>query len=97
MEKQKYRRVEVYVKQSDISRGKRGHAKTCAIARAMRRAEVFGRDVHVYGPEAQTARFGRIPLPWKCEDFVSGFDRGEPVKPFSFSVRIPVEPITESA
>jgi len=77
----------INVTQIDIKRGDIETAESCPVARAIARA--FHKKVG-YACVRSTA----IELPSKCvaapnsvENFVSNFDKGNPVNPFSFTLR----------
>lgn len=77
----------IQVTQDDIEHGKRECGDTCAVARAMQRA-FPGRSVHV---GATIVWFGAdsFPLPRRVQDFISDFDDGKRVQPFTFDFEPP--------
>lgn len=91
--------MRIRVTQLDITRGVTGQPTTCPIARAVKRAYNWNREVQVGvssfsvspagdfdGEESQS-----FDLPAKAQDFISSFDsvgaNPDYVEPFSFPVR----------
>lgn len=80
--------VTVSVTQEDIDYGEAGHYEKCTVALALYRAT--GEVWHVSGLQAHRASHNspNITLPSTASDFVTAFDNGELVKPFSFSMEV---------
>src|SRR5208337_1065748 len=83
----------------DIEAGRRYDPVRCPVARALRRtgmayftvmeSAVRLRDEEHYG--------GLLVLPGAVQDWIRGFDRGEPVEPISFDLELPWEQAVEPA
>jgi hypothetical protein len=83
----------------DIEAGRRYDPVRCPVARALRRSgmayftvmesAVRLRDEEHYG--------GLLVLPGTVQDWIRGFDRGEPVEPISFELELPWEQPAETA
>lgn len=84
------KRLRVEVTAEDIADGRREHCERCPVARAMRRA--IGRVVWV-GGAGQWGIGNRSPqpkrLPLRVTDFITAFDTGRPVSPFTFNLDVP--------
>lgn len=85
--------IKIEVTQEDIDRGKQGSRCWCPIARAIKRTlywmpgDTMIPDGRVEVSIAQVAiEDGRADLPFEASNFIVAFDRGEPVKPFSFEL-----------
>ena len=74
----------ITVTADDIKRGNRQDCFECPVARAVRRAMSKSAWVGYFtmGWDGSKAR----KLPKKVASFVSRFDSGKPVKPFSFEI-----------
>ena len=69
----------------DIQQGKQGQCKTCPIALAT--ARTLGMPVHVGLTYIFTdALTGKLAS--EVQDFISCFDKGQTIKPFSFDVEM---------
>jgi hypothetical protein len=79
-------KVRVRVTEKDIVVGVYGSCFRCPIARAM--ARVFRTQIHVGSCSFSRAGWYRF-LPTEACDFISRFDEGKTVKPFSFTVNVP--------
>jgi len=79
-------RVKIEVTQEDIDRGARRSCCNCPIALAVKRLVPHCSEVDV----RCGAIYAKTPELWKADasisviDFISGFDAGRPVQPFSF-------------
>jgi hypothetical protein len=92
-------KIQISVTQEDIKHGIRKAQLSCPIARAVRRhlpnLKVFGqvcvgdKNVGFYKPNESTATT-IVTLPKKASKFVRDFDRLRDVKPFNFSLDIPI-------
>lgn len=87
--------VTVHVTQKHIDEGKIGQCKRCPIALGIKEifpaldVQVGKTAVHIDVPPAvlrDTYRYARIPK--EAEDFISAFDQGVNVKPFSFPLDV---------
>lgn len=76
--------MRITVTQQDIDKGEQGEAKHCPIARALKRAT--GEQCLVASKICFIGDREDIPLPENAQSFVSDFDCGFPVKPFSFDL-----------
>lgn len=76
--------VTISVTEDDILKGKPRSSNHCPIARAANRVH-HAEDVRVYYCGILTSR-GRIPLPQSATDFITRFDVGLKVSPFSFTI-----------
>ena len=76
-----------------IKAGKLGESERCPIALAAKNAGFKGGRVSdVYdGDHWYLDKDKKIIIPTKAKNFAERFDRGKPVKPFSFKVRVPGE------
>ena len=88
--------LSVRVTRDDLASGERGDAFRCPVATAVGRAirEAGGGERKV---DAQLSRIGipgegALPLPEEVADRIRRIDRGEPVGPFSFSLRRKASP-----
>jgi hypothetical protein len=83
------RQVTVEVTQEDIDSGMPKICSQCPVALAMRRAE--GRVWMVgYGVlELLQAPYSVVTAPTGVTQFISDFDRNNPVAPFSFTINLP--------
>ena len=98
MAKKKFETLDIEVKASDIKKGEPGSPYWCPIALAVKRRvgkrvlKKFPVSV-VLGVEFDKEDGDTIiaPLPVRAHNFVTKFDYGEPVKPFSFKLKVPVE------
>ncbi len=82
--------IKIIVTKTDIQKGKRDTSNLCPVAKAIRRcAGLYGIDV--YGDELGFGIALRrlVDLPKKVSKFVERFDFGKPVKPFSFTLKLP--------
>lgn len=89
--KTKRKSIKVYVTRIDIERGKRCHSCKCPVARAIRRHGWPG--ARVGGMTVSEKLDGDHPysnLPIRAQNFIGRFDAGEKVKPFSFTLKLPV-------
>lgn len=82
--------ITIQVTQEDIERGLRGDCAFCPIALSMRRSTgefwaVTGRAATPYAGHWTDS----VTLPQECEGFISAFDKGYVVSPFSFSIEVP--------
>jgi hypothetical protein len=83
-------KLKINVTRRDIKLGERGHYAACPVARACRRhkptarAWVLGNSISVAA--SPTAHLGTAPLPDEVRAFIANFDRGEPVRPFRFTL-----------
>jgi hypothetical protein len=84
--------ITVEVTATDIKRGETGDAYNCAVARALRRMKFKNVSVGP-GEAAFTTGSGKTrlrlvyDLPRRAKLFIDRFDRGVPVKPFTFTLR----------
>jgi hypothetical protein len=91
MSKAKLQGTKIRVTKSDIRYGEPESVTSCPIAlavmRATRRARVSvdGDEVIIAKPKSRCVC--AFPMPAKAGDFVSDFDGGEKVRPFSFVLR----------
>ena len=78
--------MRIEVTQADIRRGRRFSECGCPVARATRRATKWRKPVFVGDGEIAVGdqAWG---MPRAVSRFVSAFDEGEPVKPFTFTLR----------
>lgn len=85
----KTRRVKITVTKKDIQMGLPSDSCLCPIARAVRR--VLGRGVRVwrYGVYRRLSEDDFAEFPERVTQFIDRFDDGKPVKPFTFTLRIP--------
>ena len=77
--------ITVHVSMSDIAQGRRKASDGCPVGRALRRAGfkqpiVSSRVIYWDGFEAC------VDHPPGVSDFIVRFDRGRPVRPFSFDI-----------
>lgn len=79
--------VMVKVGPLDIKRGWRCSPGHCPVARAMKRA-LGSRHMHV-ATEYWDVDGAVFPNPREVTLFIKRFDRGQPVKPFTFRIRRP--------
>jgi hypothetical protein len=85
--------MRVAVRQDDIDYGVRGMPGSCPVARALRRyvaplrPSVLGFQVALY--DHYNVQIATLALPDAVRHFVSAFDRGDPVQPFSFGLTLP--------
>lgn len=89
--------MRITVTLEDIEAGRRYDPVRCPVARALRRtgmayftvmeSAVRLRDEEHYG--------GLLVLPGPVQDWIRGFDRGEPVDPMSFELELPWEQVAE--
>jgi hypothetical protein len=93
------RRVKIDVTADDIANGTRLNACQCPIARAATRAGLFAVEVYpsggpdefqpghpseiIFGTPRRSSR-----LPATAERFISAFDEGRTVEPFSFELEV---------
>ncbi len=80
------KRVKIEVLAKDIRLGKRNHSKTCAISRAAKR-QFKGKDISTRYVSMSVGEW-TYNLPKKASNFISRFDMGKKVKPFSFTMRL---------
>lgn len=93
--RQKLGPVRVEVTAEDIARGECGDPERCPIAKALKRmlrrrkgVEVGGFSVSIDSdPSRRDAPSHTAYLPAKAAAFVTDFDMGKPVKPFTFTLR----------
>jgi hypothetical protein len=78
--------VRIDVTQQDIAMGEPKKCGRCPIALAIKR--VVSGPVLVFD-ESVWANGGQADLPTTAKDFVTAFDFGNPVHPFSFDLDIP--------
>ncbi len=78
--------MKVIVTERDIKGANRCNSMRCPIARALHRAGK--KDWSVGSDECGDAEIS-VPLPKKAQKFIADFDNQQPVKPFSFNLRIP--------
>lgn len=76
--------MKIQVTSTDISRGKKAKACQCPIGLAARR--VFKERVIVDSDGCHLMGGGRYSLPKEAQNFISRFDKGEPVEPFEFEL-----------
>lgn len=81
--------MKISVKQEHIERGEREEPYACPVALAMR--ESLGKKVYVDRLEFLINGSVVAKLPKSCARFIETFDRGLPVKPFSFRIKEPRE------
>lgn len=82
--------VKIEVTKKDIKHGRKGQARFCPVARAMKRLTLH-KKVWVGGASVSYRVRGSMQgakLPRAARAFIERFDRGQTVKPFSFSVRV---------
>lgn len=80
--------VTIEVKRRDILLGKRRSSSSCPIAKAIRRR--LKKPIRVGSRLAWLGTNNTtIGLPMKARDFISRFDGGLKVKPFSFELMVP--------
>lgn len=72
----------IKVTEEDIIKGWNASAHYCPVALAAKRA--FASEEITVGPEALFLKCNRFTLPFKAKLFITRFDAGEQVKPFSF-------------
>ncbi len=89
MKKKSYK---IEVKAVDIKKGIRNNTKTCAISRAALRL-FRGKDVSTsrFTLTVQNGETMRFMLPKRAQDFITRFNAGQLVKPFSFTVKVEQE------
>jgi len=92
-------RYKIDVLKTDIKKGKRGSCEKCPVVRAMCRTlsqkiENF-ESVSVHGPlmfvntaDAAAKKAYLVYVSKQAAQFISKFDKGKPVKPFSFYLTI---------
>lgn len=78
--------VTIEVKRRDILLGKRCSSSSCPIAKAIKRT--LKQPIHVGHFVVHTGE-SEIELPREARDFISWFDNGLKVKPFSFKLMVP--------
>ncbi len=85
----------IHVTQAHINAGVRQECRTCPIALALRGAIAHAPEVQVMsGSFVAFGSHGGAEihrLPEAAQDFITAFDAGQPVQPFSFELDIPVE------
>lgn len=87
----------VEVTAQDIAEGREGDCWHCPIALALTRA-VGGEPVHVNFSDISDGGGGWYrKLPTEAVSFQRWFDRGDPVEPFSFKVRVPGHYVSSTA
>ena len=79
--------MKIEVTAEDIEKGNQGNCWRCPVALALMRAFQTNR-VSVTGPYAQI-KGERFDLPNKVQRFISSFDKGTDVTPFTF--QLPLE------
>ena len=82
------KKITIKVTKTDIKLGKRENRSSCPIARATRRVT---KQRHVGVDECEMTwgsqyRLWAAELPREAQKFIRAFDKGKPVKPFSFQV-----------
>lgn len=82
------RTVTIDVTQEDIDAGSPNRCRSCPVARAVHRATGKPHIV-VTRNEILLSGWGRFPLPAIAAEFISEFDAGRPVSPFSFTLDLP--------
>ena len=80
--------VTVDVTQADIDAGVKRKCDQCPIARAVRRVVGADKEVTV-NPVSIYIDGGYWRTPLEASNFISDFDNGHPVVPFSFEVNVP--------
>jgi hypothetical protein len=78
--------VKIEVTRADIDRGRPRFNNLCPVALAINRA-LPGHAWRVDGWRAEGDGGGRFALPWRAVVFVSDYDHGKPVQPFTFEVQ----------
>lgn len=88
--------MRIKVTKLDIARGAKGEPTTCPIARAVKRAYNWNREVQVGVSSFSVSPAGdfdaeesqSFPIPERAQNFISDFDNYGPdgVEPFSFPV-----------
>jgi hypothetical protein len=83
------KKIRVNVTQQDIEQGWRGSSQACPVARALRRQDELRR--WWVGPDYIISELGsrEANLPPEARVFISAFDHGYPVAPFSFDLEVP--------
>lgn len=79
--------TEVHVTAEDIANGQKGECLLCPVALAMDRAFCCN-DIWVggYGYSRDGIKGEWRPLPFAVKIFVTHFDAGHPVEPFTFTI-----------
>jgi hypothetical protein len=80
--------MRIRVTQECINDGVQCDCRACPVALAIRR-KYPKRDVSVYRDEMLLRHpYRKISLPQRACDFITAFDEGMPIKPFSFELKI---------
>lgn len=87
-------KVKIEVTKEDIKNGTPQDAGKCPIALAAKRKVknmgwVIADRLYIDGYPEGEEKF--IDMPKKCEAFIDKFDMVKPVKPFSFTLNVPLE------
>jgi hypothetical protein len=92
--KESQSRFNVHVTEKDIERAKRNDSYTCVVAQAIARTVPDATRIEV---DNQTIRFTRpgrrlkFLTPYVVAGYVVAFDAGDPIAPFSFQLRNPIQ------
>jgi len=83
--------IKIQVTQKDIDNGKPRDMGYCPIAMAIhrcrfRKAEVDNSVIHLHGYYSDE---DPLPMPQTAKRFVKQFDAEKPVRPFTFSLKVP--------
>ena len=83
------RKIKVRVTAQHIAFGKKANYDSCPVALAL--AEAVGATPTTTGVATTIDLPGHrdLPLPERVSQWVSDFDAGKPVKPFTFTLRVP--------
>jgi hypothetical protein len=82
--------ITISVTADDIAQGKQRDCRRCPIACAVRRAfphavvDVDEADINIWKSGLIAETFREYVLPDEAREFISAFDAGESVKPFTF-------------
>lgn len=83
------KRIRINVTKRDLEQGRRFMPGSCPVARAVQRHEGFEK-ARVGSYSISTGTDGvAIDLPGRIANFISDFDQGIAVNPFSFSIEVP--------
>ena len=77
----------IEVTEEDIRRGKPQSCCSCPVFRAI--ARTTGKAVEVLCKSIALGKEVEAALPEKARKFIEAFDDGRPVKPFTFTLRLP--------
>ncbi len=79
--------VRVRVTKADIETGRPKSAACCPVAIALQRA-TGKKSCRIHWDAFRVGRF-EDATPGAVQEFVSDFDAGRPVRPFSFTIKVP--------